>query len=97
MSSACDEEEEMIQDLLPTFVSARQVWSRLLSPTDHKNFAGCHDEHSFADWWCKTIRRVKTIRACLAWVCSISKQLYFKTPGWSSSAPEFLECLARKL
>jgi hypothetical protein len=59
MSSACDEEEEMIQDLLPTFVSARQVWSRLLSPTDHKNFAGCHDEHSFADWWCKTIRRVK--------------------------------------
>ena len=57
--SLCDQEDETIQHLLTTCVVARQVWIRLLHPLELTDLVPRQNETSFADWWRKTMRRVK--------------------------------------
>ncbi|GJN03178.1 hypothetical protein PR202_ga20588 [Eleusine coracana subsp. coracana] len=55
----CDQEEEMIQHLLTTCVVAREVWYKLLQPLSLASSAPRRRELSFADWWHKTMKKVK--------------------------------------
>jgi hypothetical protein len=55
----CDQEDETIQHLLTTCVVARQVWFRLLHPLELTDLVPWQNGRSFADWWHKTMRRVK--------------------------------------
>jgi hypothetical protein len=40
-------------------VVARQVWFNLLQPLNLGDFIPRHKEHSFAQWWCKLLKRVE--------------------------------------
>jgi hypothetical protein len=55
----CDQEEETIQHLLTSCVTARQVWFSLFAPLNLSRSVSRQCESSFADWWHRTIKRVK--------------------------------------
>jgi hypothetical protein len=55
----CDQEEETIQHLLTSCVTARQVWFSLFAPLNLSGSVPRQCESSFADWWHRTIKRVK--------------------------------------
>ena len=55
----CDQEEETIQHLrTPCFV-ARQVWFNLFVPLNLSGSVPRQNESSFAEWWRRTIKRLK--------------------------------------
>ena len=55
----CDQEEETIQHLLTSCVVARQVWFNLFAPLNLSGSVPRQNESSFAEWWRRTIKRVK--------------------------------------
>jgi hypothetical protein len=55
----CDQEEETIQHFLTSCVVARQVWFNLFAPPNLSGSILCQQESSFAEWWCRTIKRVR--------------------------------------
>jgi hypothetical protein len=57
-----DQEEDIIHHLLTKCVLSRQVWFAILSPLEVGGATPCSNECSFANWWTKTIRKVKESR-----------------------------------
>jgi len=55
----CDQEKETIQHLLASCVVGRQVWFSLFAPLNLSGPVLRQHESSFADWWHRTIKRVK--------------------------------------
>jgi hypothetical protein len=55
----CDEEDEMIQHLLVSYVVARQVYFNLLSPLNLGEYVPEQQEQNFAHWWRKVLKMVK--------------------------------------
>jgi hypothetical protein len=55
----CYQEEEIIQHLLTKCVFSRQVWFAIFLPLEVGGAMMCSNKHSFANWWAKTICKVK--------------------------------------
>jgi len=55
----CDQEDETVQHLLVSCVVARQVWFKLLAPLNLGDCIPRQRERSFAEWWCKVLKKVK--------------------------------------
>lgn len=55
----CDQEEETVQHLLTSCVVARLVWFTLLNLLQRTDSVPRQNERSFADWWRRTMKRVR--------------------------------------
>ena len=54
----CDQEEETIQHILISCVSARQFWYAMLQPINLSRLTPIRSVNNFADWWKHAERRL---------------------------------------